>query len=156
MSDNLIATGEASSHVLRDLFTMPLRDEADGSEGFIDDTKDRQGEAPMVLTSLPDSGVFYPHIIIDRAAQSSEVLDRHGDVWEADIDVRATIHCKSATQANKLADGVVAWFEANQWWLHQNGFMDGSSGPIQDANWDSGSTITTLQVTFSGRLNTTP
>ena len=156
MSDNLISTAEVSSTVLRDLFTMPLREEADMDDGFVDDPIDRSDEAPMVLTSFPDSGVHYPHVIVERAAQTSNSLDRHGDVWEADIDVRATVHSRSATQANKLADGLVAWFEGNQWWLHQNGFMDGASGPVQDANWESDPTITSLQVTFSGRLNTRP
>ena len=157
MADNLVDTGDASSHVLRDLFVMPLRDEVELPDGFISDPKDRgDGDAPMVLTSLPDSGLLYPHVIVERASQSGDSLDRHGDTWEHDMEIRVTVHSLSSTQANKLIDGIVAWFEINQWWLHNNGFMDTATGPIQDANWEAGARVNTVQITFRGRLTTTP
>ncbi|WP_133412232.1 hypothetical protein [Natrarchaeobaculum sulfurireducens] len=133
---------------------MPLRDEVE--DGVLDDPKDRSDAAPMVLTSLPDTGLLYPHVIVERADQSSEQLDRHADVWEDDFDVQVTVHHKSSTGANKLIDGVVAWFKENQWELHRNGFMDTSVGPVTDANWESDPKIHTVQVTLFGRLNTTP
>lgn len=156
MSDNLIATGEASSTVLRDLFVMPLRDEVDSDDGYIEDTKDRTDDAPMVLTSLPDTGLLYPHVIVERQSQDGESLDRQGTVWEHDMEVRVTVYSKSSTEANKLIDGVVAWFEDNETWLHEQGFMDTATGPVRDATWEPNPKIHQVEVTFSGRLNTTP
>lgn len=155
MTHNLIRTGDASTVVLRDLFVTPLRNAVSDSSQPLSDPVDRGSDtAPMVLTSLPDSGRHYPHVIVQRGDVSSESLDWNGSVYDNDYVIQITAHSKSSTEANKLIDGVIHWAEENNQWLHDNGFMEAETGSAVPASWDDNASVTSVQTTVDGRINT--
>lgn len=152
---NLIPTGDASTVVLRDLFVTPLRNAASDADQPFDDPVSRgDGDAPMVLTSFPDTGRKYPHVIVQRGNASAESLDRQSHVYDNEYTIEITAHSKSSTQANKLIDGVIHWVGDQELWLHSQGFMDISIGSTVPVSWDDTAKVTSLQTTVDGRINT--
>ena len=144
-----------SKDIVKDLLAQGLQDHADADGTALTDPKAPRDNktAPLVLTSWPDQGLLYPHIVVQEANIESTNFDNRHELWEHDVQVLFTITAEQDTQKFMLKDAVRGWIlSSQQGELKDGGFSDGQINSTSNADWENDPEATSVQITASGTV----
>ena len=139
-----------SAKVVVDFIASNLRDEIVDPLG----TRD-SNVADFVLTSFPDKGVLYPHIICGERSDSSVAVDNNRILREHNYVGVVRIMARSDTEMFKLRDKVKAVISAYRKVLEDNGFFDIQISS-NEVSVDERSEVSECDVEISGKVYSLP
>ena len=154
MSTNpTIDTGELSKSIVVDT----LRQGLESFAGITDPEAPRDADtAPFVVTSWPDVGVAYPHIVVSEEDVTLSPIDRRHDVWEGTFTAGFQIEAENATQKFGLKDSVRDFVVSNyaNGTFKDAGFADVTIESTTATDWDATKETQGTLITISGLVHT--
>lgn len=148
-----IDAGELSKEVVRDLLRGGLQAFADDSNSSLTDPEAPRGDsAPFVVTSWPNVGALFPHIVVSEENVSLEPIDRRHDVWEGTFEAGFQVEATNSTEKFALKDAVRDFVIKNYAdnTFQNAGFSDVSIESTTATDWDATSETTGTLITISG------
>ena len=115
-------------------------------------------QAPFILTSYPNTGTAYPHLIVSEQDNSLQEISPQSDLHEGPFVAEVQIEARSSTERFNLKDGVREWIlqqAKSQGTFQAAGFYDVSLEAVTPTDWDSNSQTTGLSMTISGTIMVT-
>ena len=155
VTNPVIDVSELSKEVVQDLLRSGLQAFADESSSLNDPLSPRENkQAPFVLTSYPDIGVSYPHLVVRETNIELAPIDRTQNVWSGPFSAGIEIIATNATEKFQLKDGVRAFvvkeYAADT--FTNAGYHDVSIDSTDAIDWDDTTETESLEVSISGEV----
>lgn len=140
-----------SREVVKDLIADELQTYLDDADV---DPVSRSDAAPLVLTSWPDTGLQYPHVVVQEASiTSSKFGNQRNDLWEHGISVLITVAARQDTEKFILKDTTRGFvLDSQNAELRDGGFHDGEIESTTESDFEDDPEITTMQMTVTGTV----
>lgn len=147
----VIKTENLSAEIVVDLIASNLK------SSINDPLNNRSSsDADFVVTSMPDKGVQYPHLVVAEENDSAVPVDNIRKMKVHDsYDAVVEVYARSDTEKFKLRDKVKSEIERLKDEFQDKGFADvqySSGGTTPDAE----SEVKSVAVTVSGLVHTHP
>ena len=155
VTNPVIDADKLSKEVVQDLLRSGLQDYADADSPLDDPLSPRDNkQAPFVLTSYPDIGVSYPHLVVRETNIDLEALDSKHDVFNGPFSAGIEIVATNATEKFALKDAVRAFIIRNYAddTFRNAGFTDVSIDGTDAIDWDDSTETESLEVSISGEV----
>ena len=155
----VLDVSELSKAVVQDLLRAGLQAYADDENEPLTDPLDPRDakQAPFVLSSYPDIGAAYPHIVVRENNVELSSLDNKHDVFTGEFSAGIEVIATNDTEKFVLKDAVRAFVvrEYADGVFTDAGFSDVSIDSTTDVSWDESHETRELEITITGTVYVT-
>lgn len=153
-SNPVLDNHSISKSVVQDLFRKELQDWADDDTTPLTDPHAPRDsdDAPFVVTSYPDQGLRYPHIVVDESNIVSTAFDNRRELWEHDVNIELEILARQDTEKFVLKDATRGFVLSTQGTQQSAGFADGDIAGSTASSWESDPEVVAHQLTINGTV----
>lgn len=147
---------DLSTEIIVNIFRDGMRDAADDENEPLTDPKSdqRPDNTEFIMTSFPQTRVFYPLIIIDEFDDSDERVDAQVDFFRHSYALRITIYAESNTHLYHIRDQVRHFIESNYVANMDAGFHETSIQSSTAATWEVNAEVQKWEMIVSGMVFT--
>lgn len=151
---SVIEVAKLSETVILTLIRDKMRDDILDPTIPLNDPKSqvRGDRAPMIMTSYPTVGVFYPHVVLEEFNQSGGRLDSRVDLFQTDFSVKISILADTNTELYRLKDQVRDWIQRNLTYLNRQGFAEVRIASTTPTNFDEDATVKSFEIIIVGQV----
>lgn len=149
---------EMSTEVVVEIFKKGLAEAAAGSIFALEDPikNTRRDKSRFVVTSIPNTDVEYPHIVVEENDVTGGRLDtRQSKLMAFKFQLLITIRAVTNTQIFPIKDGVREWLQKDWEAIKDAGFADLTIQGQGKITWDPTSQVKEFRMIVNGNVYTT-
>lgn len=149
---------DLSKKVVVDIFKKGLQAAVISGDYALTDPAgtNRPDKSKFIVTSMPTTDVYYPHIVVEESDASGSRLDtRQSKLMNYKFQITITIRAKSNTHIFAIKDGIREWLQKAWGDIKDAGYADLKIQGGGPTTWDTTSLVKEAKIIINGNTYTT-